>query len=135
MVVSKPLLKVCADSVESAVAAERGGADRLELCMSLAEGGFTPSSGLIERVLSIVHIPVHVLIRPRTGNFCYSKEEMEVILSDVRQVKQLGADGIVVGMLTKARSVNVDQLKSIRKIAGSMSITFHRAFDFSRHPV
>jgi copper homeostasis protein len=92
-------LEICVDSVEHAIAAERGGADRIELCSDLSSGGTTPSAGSMEMARRHVKIPIHILIRPRPGNFFYSSHEVEIIRRDIAMAKQMGADGIVLGLL------------------------------------
>ncbi|XP_048406788.1 copper homeostasis protein cutC homolog isoform X2 [Stegostoma tigrinum] len=102
------LMEVCADSVESAISAERGGACRIELCSSLVEGGITPSIGLLQLVKQHVRIPVFAMIRPRGGDFLYSDSEIEVMKADIKMVKANGADGTVFGVLTEDGSVNTE---------------------------
>lgn len=123
------LLEVCVDSVASVVAAEQGGAQRVELCGSLADGGITPSAGLIAMARKRVALPLHVLIRPRTGDFCYSPDEFEVMKRDIVLAKQLGANGIALGVLLPNRRVDVPRTSELVQLARPLSVTFHRAFD------
>jgi copper homeostasis protein len=126
------ILEICADSVESAVAAERGGAHRIELCSNLLEGGVTPSSGLISTVRSKIRLEVYVMIRPRGGDFYYSAAEFETMEQDVLTAKQLGADGIVFGILHEDGEIDITRTRHLIKIARPLKATFHRAFDMSR---
>jgi copper homeostasis protein len=125
------LVEVCVDSVASAVAAERGGAARVELCSSLIEGGITPSAGFIEATRSVVSLPIHVMIRPRGGDFCYEKEEFEIMQRDIAVAKELGADGVVFGILDVNGNVDVARTRRLTDLARPLAITFHRAFDMT----
>ena len=126
------LVEACVDSVASAVAAERGGAGRLELCDNLADGGTTPSAGMISAVKAAVRIPVFVIVRPRGGGFVYSDVEAGVMRLDVEAARMLGADGIVAGALTRESRVHVGQVRALRDAAAGLPVTFHRAFDLIR---
>jgi copper homeostasis protein len=123
------LVEACVDSVTSALAAERGGAGRLELCDNLFDGGTTPSAGMISAVKAAVRLPMFVLIRPRGGGFVYAYEEVAVMRLDIEAARMLGADGVVIGSLTRERRVDEDQLRALVDAAAGMPVTFHRAFD------
>lgn len=123
------------DSVESAVAAECGGADRLELCSNLVIGGTTPTPALFERVRAAVSLPIHVLIRPRFGDFLYSPEEYEIIQTEVRQFVSLGADALVIGILTETGMLDTEKMTKISSLCADKQITLHRAFDLCKDPV
>jgi copper homeostasis protein len=124
-------VEICVDSVESALAAENGGAHRIELCSDLLEGGITPSAGLIATVRERVSIAMHVIIRPRGGEFCYSAHEFGVVKREVEMTKQLGANGIVVGILKEDGMVDIERVREIIDLARPLTVTFHRAFDVS----
>ncbi|GKV68821.1 hypothetical protein NCCP2716_13190 [Sporosarcina sp. NCCP-2716] len=123
------LLEVIATSVEDALTAEQAGADRLELCAALTEGGLTPSLGLIEEVVGAVDIPVHVIVRPHSRSFVYSEADMQVMLSDIGHIRRAGAAGIVIGVLDDENHIDTVKLERLIQAAEGLNITFHRAFD------
>ncbi|MBO5565110.1 MAG: copper homeostasis protein CutC [Lachnospiraceae bacterium] len=128
------VLEVCVDSVESAIAAERGGADRLELCANLVIGGTTPTIPFFKAVRKAVRIPLHVMIRPRYGDFFYTEEELQVMEEEIRAFSSLGAEGVVFGVLTEDADLDLTAMRRLKEAAGSMSCTLHRAFDVTRNP-
>ena len=125
------LVEACVDSVASSLAAERGGARRLELCDALFDGGTTPSAGMIAACKATVSIPVFVMIRPRGGGFVYSDAERDVMRRDVVVARELGADGVVIGALRPDGSVDVALVRSLVEAAQELPVTFHRAFDLT----
>lgn len=125
------LVEACVDSVASSLAAERGGARRLELCDALFDGGTTPSAGMISACKAAVSIPVFVMIRPRGGGFAYSDAERDVMRRDVVVARELGADGVVIGGLRPDGSVDVALVRSLVEAAHALPVTFHRAFDLT----
>lgn len=129
-----PLIEVCLDSTDSAVAAQAGGAARVELCDNLVEGGTTPSAGMIATTRRAIDIGLQVMIRPRGGDFCYGPSEVEAMLHDIGIAREIGADGVVFGALLP--DGRIDEKLSLRLLeaARPMSVTFHRAFDMSRDP-
>jgi copper homeostasis protein len=123
------VLEICVESVDRAMAAERGGADRIELCSDLSSGGVTPSAGLMKVARSQVSLPIFVLIRPRGGNFVYSKREFETMAEDIETAKQLGMDGIVLGLLNAEGEVALGRTRKLVQLAHPLPVTFHHAFD------
>jgi len=132
--VSAPILEVAANSVASALAAEAGGAARVELCSALEVGGLTPSHATIATAMERLHIPVQVLIRPRAGDFVYDDLECEVMRRDIETCKVLGCAGVVIGVLTAAGDLDMPRCRGLMDAARGTSVTFHRAFDFVRDP-
>jgi copper homeostasis protein len=125
------LLEICVDSLESAVNSERGGADRVELCAGLPEGGTTPSAGTIAAVRKKLSIGLQVMIRPRGGDFCYSAEEFGIMQRDILLAKQLGANGVVFGILDPEGHIDKARMQQLIELARPLSVTCHRAFDMT----
>jgi copper homeostasis protein len=123
------LIEICCHSLTSARAAAAGGADRIELCGPLDVGGTTPSMGLIDAVCREVSVPVHVLIRFRSGDFCYSADELKVMAADARYAQKLGAAGVVIGALDGQGRVDRRGMHTLIEAARPLSVTFHRAID------
>lgn len=128
------LLEVCVDSVESALAAVKGGADRLELCGDLPVGGTTPSLALFREIRRHTNIRTHILIRPRCGDFCYSAYEFAVMEEEIRAFAKAGAEGVVIGVLRPDGYLDMERMAQLMKAAGTMSVTLHRAFDVCAEP-
>lgn len=129
------LFEVCANSVESCLAAQAGGANRVELCAGIPEGGTTPSYGdmIIAREM-LKETRLHVIIRPRGGDFLYSPLEQRIMLKDIEIARQLGADGVVFGCLTAEGDIDLPLMQQLMEASQGMSATFHRAFDVCRNP-
>lgn len=128
------LVEVCANSLESALNAQKAGADRIELCSELAVGGITPSFGLLKRVKEQLSIPVHVLIRPRSGDFTFSSEEFNIMQQNIKLCVDLGFDGIVSGVLNDDFSIDIQRTEELKNLSGDLMFTFHRAFDWVSEP-
>ncbi|MQP74750.1 copper homeostasis protein CutC [Stenotrophomonas sp. MYb238] len=126
------LLEIASNSVASAMAAQAGGADRIELFDNLAQGGTTPSRGSVAVARDRLRIPLFVLIRPRPGDFHYDAQETEIMLRDIESCRQLGCDGVVIGALDADGAVDVPLCRELVAAAGPLGITFHRAFDAAR---
>lgn len=123
------IFEACTGCYEDVVRAKLNGANRIELCDNLGEGGTTPSYGTIKKVLENINLPINVIIRPRGGNFIYSKVEKEIMYADIEICKELGVNAIVIGALTENRKVDKDFIKNVKEISGNLNITFHMAFD------
>lgn len=128
-------LEVCVDTLESAQNAILGGATRLELCSSLVIGGLSPSPTLYKQIRAQSPIPIHVMVRPRFGDFLYTPSEMDIMLAEVNQWRKLGANGIVAGILTPQGHLDVPRMMKLRQGAGDMNFTLHRAFDVAYDPM
>lgn len=126
--------EICANSVASCIAAQEGGADRVELCSGIPEGGTTPSFGMMRKARASIDIALNVIIRPRGGDFLYSPDELEEMIYDITAAKELGADGLVFGCLTKEGKVDKRAMSMLMEAAGDLPVTFHRAFDHSADP-
>lgn len=127
--------EVCANSAESCLAAQQGGAHRVELCAGIPEGGTTPSMGEITLARKLlIQTRLHVIIRPRGGDFCYSPLELAIMEKDIEVARELGVDGVVFGCLSTNGDINLRQMEQLMKSAEGMSVTFHRAFDVCRNP-
>ena len=124
-----PLLEICVETLDAALAAERGGADRIELCENLREGGVTPHIDLMRAVRARVHIPVFTMIRPRSGDFLYSQAEFGEMVRTLAEAKVCGMDGAVLGLLHADRRVEVKRTRALVESARPLPVTFHRAFD------
>jgi len=128
------LVEVCANSLQSALNAEKAGADRIELCSELAVGGITPSYGLMKAVADKISIPVRVLIRPRSGDFMYSNEEYEIMKRNIKLCSDIGFEGVVSGVLRNDFSLDKARTQELKHTAGNLKFTFHRAFDWISNP-
>src|SRR5258708_3286357 len=128
-VASPYLLEISVETAEAAVAAERGGAQRIELCAQLVLSGLTPGEELMRRVRGAVHVPVFAMIRPRAGDFVYSPEELAQMRREIATAQRFGMDGIVLGVLTRERQVDIERAQDLVLAAQPLPVTFHRAFD------
>ncbi len=127
-------IEVCCYSIESALAAQLGGADRIELCDNLFEGGTTPSMGIMKAVRSKVEIDLFAMIRPRGGDFNYSEFELESMFYDIMQAKELGLNGVVFGVLNTNGTFNLEVMKRLVEAAKPLEVTIHRSFDLTIDP-
>lgn len=128
------LLEICCYSLACAITAQSAGADRIELCSAPAEGGLTPSAGTLKAVRAQISIPVHPIVRPRGGDFCYSASEFAIMLEDIALIRDLGYPGLVTGLLTEDGEVDIPGMRQIMDAARGMAVTFHRAFDMCANP-
>ncbi len=131
----KCILEACVDSYQSALNAFNGGADRLELCSNLIIGGTTPSLELFKKIKQNLDIKINVLIRPRFGDFLYTKDEFEIIKNEIKEFKKLGANGIVFGALKEDGHLDTQKIEEILQISENMEFTLHRAFDVCKEPL
>lgn len=122
-------IEVCVESLYSARVAQEQGADRVELCAALTEGGITPSMGMVKIVRDALQIAVNVIVRPRRGDFCYSDEEFECMKQDIIFLRTMGIDGLVFGILTPDGNIDVPRMRKLITLARPLSVTVHRAFD------
>lgn len=129
------LFEICANSVESCLAAQAGGAHRVELCAGITEGGTTPSCGEVTMARQLLDIKLHIIIRPRGGDFLYSPLEASIMEHDIRMARRAGVDGVVIGCLTAEGDIDVALTRRLVAAAEGMSVTFHRAFDQCREPL
>lgn len=130
----KYILECCVDSVESAIEAEKGGANRLELCANLIIGGTSPSLTLFEKIKENTNIKINVLLRPRFGDFLYSDYEFEILKEEVKLFRKAGADGVVIGCLRADGTIDSPKMKELIALADGMHVTLHRAFDMTIDP-
>jgi len=121
--------EVCAESLQACLAARDGGADRIELCSALSEGGLTPSHGFIEEAVRCSQLPVYPILRPRGGDFLYSDSEFELMRADLLHARELGASGFVIGLLDSQRKIDIERTRTLVTLAQPLPVTFHRAFD------
>lgn len=128
------ILEICANSLTSALAAQEGGADRVELCDNMAEGGTTPSYGTILKARELLQLQLYPIIRPRGGDFLYNEEEFEVMYADLMMCKKLDCDGVVIGLLTADGNIDIERTNKLVEAAYPLGVTFHRAFDRCRSP-
>ena len=128
------IIEACVNSAISAIEAQKGGADRVELCENLHDGGTTPSAGAIRFARKNLHIRLFVMIRPRGGDFLYSDDEFEIMKEDIKVARELGADGVVFGILKPDGTIDLERMKTLVDLACPMGITCHRAFDMTADP-
>lgn len=131
---NKIIAEICVDSLQSALSAEKGGASRIELCDNLMGGGTTPSIGMIELARKYLTIDINVMIRPRSGDFCYSTFEIEVMRRDIEIAKKCGVNGIVIGVLKPSGKIDIKIMKELIQLSRPLTVTFHRAFDMTKDP-
>lgn len=134
VLVNDVTIEICLDSVQSIIAAEEGGASRVEFCSDLFEGGLTPTLGSFLVAKEKTSIPINVMIRPRGGDFCYSDVEFETMLADARLFREAGANALVFGILTPEGEIDKERSRAFLEVARPLPVTFHRAFDMTRDP-
>jgi len=129
-----PLVEICVEGIDGLIAAQEGGADRVELCAALVEGGITPSIGTVRAALAAARIPFHVIVRPRGGDFLYSEAEFHSMLEDVAALHDIGVAGVVAGCLNADGTIDEGRMAALVSAAGPLAFTCHRAFDMTRDP-
>jgi copper homeostasis protein len=129
-----PLIEICVEGIDGLIAAQQAGADRVELCASLIEGGITPSLGTVRLALELATVPFHVIVRPRGGDFLYSDGEYRSMLADVEALRELGVAGVVIGCLNADGTIDETRMTELASRAGPLNVTCHRAFDMTRDP-
>ncbi|RUZ05274.1 copper homeostasis protein CutC, partial [Mesorhizobium sp. M7A.F.Ca.CA.001.09.1.1] len=129
-----PLIEICVEGIDGLLAAQAVGADRIELCASLVEGGITPSLGTIRAAIEQANVPFHVMVRPRGGDFLYSETEYASMLADVSALRELGVPGVVFGCLNADGTMDEARMSELTQAAGPLNVTCHRAFDMTREP-
>ncbi|MDX2322225.1 MAG: copper homeostasis protein CutC [Moritella sp.] len=127
-------IEVCVDNIESLETAQQAGADRIELCSALALGGLTANAGFVQKSLDLATIPLYAIIRPRAGDFIYSEQEVDIMVSDIKFMKLLGIQGVVIGALTPEGNIDESALKRLMTASRDIGVTFHRAFDLCNDP-
>ncbi len=130
-----PIVEICVDSIDLALAAQRGGADRIELCGPLEDGGVTPSAGLVLETRRRIDLPIAMLVRSRTGSFTATASEFAVMRQDILFAQQSGIDMVVTGLLHEDRTVDLERTRELVELASPMQVTFHRAFDLAAEPL
>ncbi|EOU9538534.1 copper homeostasis protein CutC [Cronobacter dublinensis] len=130
-----PLLEICCYSLACAVTAQEAGADRIELCSAVNEGGLTPSAGVLKGARAQITLSVHPIVRPRGGDFCYRADEFATMLDDIAFIRELGFAGLVTGVLNEDGEVDIARMREIMRAADGMAVTFHRAFDMCASPL
>jgi copper homeostasis protein len=128
------ICEICVDSVAGVRAAKEAGAQRVELCADLLEGGITPSLGMIRQAQTVVGVDLNVMIRPRGGDFLFNDDEFAAMRADIETAKAEGANGVVIGLLTAAGEIDVGRTRELVALAQPLSVTFHRAFDVAAEP-
>lgn len=129
-----PLIEICVEGIDGLVTAQEAGADRVEFCAALVEGGLTPSIGTVKTALAVATVPFHVIVRPRGGDFLYGDLEFRSMLDDVAALRDLGVAGVVVGCLTADGAIDEPRMSGLVAAAGSLNVTCHRAFDMTSDP-
>ncbi len=129
-----PLIELCVEGIDNAITAAEAGADRIELCAALIEGGITPSLATIRATVQAVRVPVMVMVRPRGGDFLYSDREFQTMVADIEAIREAGAAGVVFGCLTPYGAIDEPRTKALVEAAGKLDTTIHRAFDMTADP-